>query len=55
MTLHYGPPLSIDTKKVPVVLYLTSQGRFNDVRVSKNRILQIYAKSMLILNIRQKS
>ena len=31
----YGPSLSIDTKKVPVALYLTSQWRFNDVMVLK--------------------
>ena len=31
----YESPLSIDTKKVPVVLHLTSQRRFNDARVHK--------------------
>ena len=48
---HY-PPLSIDTKGVPVALYLTSQWRFNDVRITKNwvftenrLIFQIFAKN----------
>ena len=30
---RYGSPHSIDTKKVPVTLLLTSQRRLNDVRV----------------------
>ena len=38
---RYESPLSIDTKKVPVALHLTSQWRFNDVRVAKNSILRI--------------
>ena len=38
---RYESPLSIDTKKVPVALHLTSQWRFNDVRVTKNWILRI--------------
>ena len=38
---RYESPLSIDTKKVPVALPLTSQLRFHDVRVTKNWILPI--------------
>ena len=37
----YESLLSIDTKKVPVALHLTSQWRYNDVRVTKNWILRI--------------
>ena len=37
----YESPLSIDTKKLQVALHLTSQWRFNDVRVMKNWILRI--------------
>ena len=37
---RYETPLSITTKKVPVALHLTSQLRFNDVRVTKNWILR---------------
>ena len=33
--------LSIDIKKVPVALHLTSQGRLNYVRVTKNWTLRI--------------
>ena len=40
----YESLLSIDTKKVPVALHLTSQWRFNDVRVTKNWILRILDK-----------
>ena len=29
----YESPLSIDTKTIPVALHLTSQWRYNDVRV----------------------
>ena len=45
---RYESPLSIDTKKVTVALRLTSQWRFNDVIVTKNWILQIFAVNMLI-------
>ena len=38
---RYESPLSIDTNKVPVALHLTSQWRYNDVRVTKNWILRI--------------
>ena len=38
---RYESPLSIDTKKVPVALHMTSQCRFHDVRVTKNWILRI--------------
>ena len=38
---RYESPLSIDTKKVPIALYMTSQLRFIDVRVMKNWILRI--------------
>ena len=38
---RYESLLSIDTKKVTVALHLTSQLRFNDVRVTKNWILRI--------------
>ena len=38
---RYESPLSIDTKKVPVALHLTSQWCFNDVRVMENWILRI--------------
>ena len=38
---RYESPHSIDTKKVPVALHLTSEWRFNDVRVTKNWILRI--------------
>ena len=38
---RYESPLYIDTKKIPVALQLTSQWRFNDVRVTKNWILRI--------------
>ena len=38
---RYESPLSIETKKVPVALHLTSQWRFNDVSVTKNCILRI--------------
>ena len=34
---RYESPLSIDTKKVPVALRLTSQWRFNDVIVTKKK------------------
>ena len=37
------PPLSINAKKVPVTLHLTSQWHFYDVRVSKNCILRSFA------------
>ena len=37
---RYECPLSIDTKKVPVARHLTSQWRFNDVRVTKDWILR---------------
>ena len=36
-------------QKKTVALYLTSQRRLNDARVSKNRILLIFAENMLIL------
>ena len=48
---RYESPLSIDTKKVPVALHLTSQWRFNDVRVMKNWILDEIGQ---ISNFRQK-
>ena len=38
---RYESPLSIDTKKVLVAFHLTSQWRFNDVRVTQNWILRI--------------
>ena len=38
---RYESPLSIDTKKVPVAFHLTSQRRFNDVRVTKKWILRL--------------
>ena len=38
---RYESCISIDTKKVPVVLHLTSQWRFSDIRVTKNWILRI--------------
>ena len=38
----YESLLSIDFKKGPVALYLTSQRRFNDVRVTKTWILRIF-------------
>ena len=34
---RYESALSIDTKKVPVALRLTSQWRFNDVTVTKKK------------------
>ena len=43
---RYESPLSIDTKKVLVALHLTSQWRFNDVRVTKNWILRILDENM---------
>ena len=51
---RYESPLSIDTKKVPVALHLTSQRRFNGVRVTKNWILRILVKIGQISNFRQK-
>ena len=45
---RYESPLSIDTKKVPVALHLTS--RFNDVRVTENLISLIWMKIYQILN-----
>ena len=48
---RYESSLSIDTKKVPVALHLTSQWRFNDVRVTKNWILRIlYENTVKPLN-----
>ena len=44
---RYESLLSIDTKKVPVALHLTSQLHFNDVRVTKNWILRILDENML--------
>ena len=41
-------------KKVPVALCLTSQWRFNDVTVTKKRILQIFTENMLIFKISPK-
>ena len=38
---RYEFSLSIDIKKVQVAFHLTSQWRFNDVRVKKNWILRI--------------
>ena len=53
--IMYESPLSIDTKKVPVALDLTSQWRFNDVRVTKNWILRIWMKIGQISNFHQNS
>ena len=36
---RYEPPL--DNKKVPVAIHVMSQWRFHDVKVTKDRILQI--------------
>ena len=52
---RYESPLSIDTKEVPVTLRLTSQWRFDDVIVTKHRILQIFAENMLIFKFSPKS
>ena len=53
---RYESPLSIDTKKVPVVFHLTSQWWFNDVIVTKKKqILQSFAENMPISNFCQKS
>ena len=38
---RYESPLSIDSKKLPIALHLTSQWRVDDVRVTKNWILRI--------------
>ena len=51
---RYESPVSIDTKKVPVVFRLTSQWRFNDALVRKKRILQIFAENMLIFKFSPK-
>ena len=45
---RYESTLSIDTKKVQVVLRLMSQWQFNDLIVTKKQILQIFAENMLI-------
>ena len=52
---RYESPLSIDTKKVPVALRLTSQWRFSDVIVKKKWILQIYTENMLIFKFLPKN
>ena len=51
---RYESPLSIDTKKVPLALRLTSQWRFNDVRVTKNWILRILDENRSNFNISPK-
>ena len=52
---RYESLLSTNTKKVPVVLHLTSQWRFNDVRVTKNWMLWILDESREISHFRPKS
>ena len=51
---RYESPLSIDTKKVPVALHLTSQWRYNEVIDTKHQLLQIFAENMLIFKFSPK-